>query len=83
MASCFPIYTSPTGSKRNARESNAILGLNAHSSFNLTRRRGIKGTAQGGSIAMATIFEISAQLGTLEIRLASNCLRYKRWQNSV
>ena len=33
MASCFPIYTSRTGSKRNARESNAILGLNAHSSF--------------------------------------------------
>ena len=35
MASCFPIYTSRTGSKRNARESNAILGLNAHSSFKL------------------------------------------------
>ena len=34
MASPFPIYALQTGSQRNARESNAILGLNAHSSFN-------------------------------------------------
>ena len=37
VARPFPIYTLQTGSKRNARESNAILGLNAHSSFNSNR----------------------------------------------